>query len=149
MKLEYRLDDVLSDFPALWRYDDISLSELVCRMTCEYFYKDGKNYIVSATSKEPNNENVIYIKEEGFNSLDERKYKHIGLEFKEVISKDIYNFIESKDLDSHDEALHYLHCDYVYLQRGNFLSEFKLDSRELDEDRKCYIFYGNFTGRTI
>jgi hypothetical protein len=118
-------------------------------MTCEYFYKDGKNYAVSATAMEPNNENVIYIKEEGFNSQDERKYLHIGFEFKEVISRDIYSFVEARELESHDEAMHIIHSDYVYLNKNGMLQEFKLDSRELDEDRKCYIFYGNFTGRTI
>ena len=25
--------------------------------------------------------------------------------------------------------------------------EFELDSREIDEDRKCYIYYGKFTGK--
>ncbi|MCA1064848.1 hypothetical protein QTG56_24890 (plasmid) [Rossellomorea sp. AcN35-11] len=143
MKLEYRLDDEINEYPALWHYKDIPLSELISRMTCEYLVRDGKTYEVTMTTKEPNNVTVIYVKEEDFqNNPNEHHYGYIGFEFKEVINKDEYKLVQSRDIESHSEASHILHCDTMYL--GEHLGEFKVDSREIDEDRKCYVYYGTF-----
>ncbi|HYK75315.1 MAG TPA: hypothetical protein VEV44_19640 [Pseudoneobacillus sp.] len=139
MRLEYRLDDGLH-YPALWYYDHLSTVELVARMTCEYFIKERKTYTITATRKEKNM-TVIYLEEE----LDdvegiERIYSHIGFEVKEVQNKGRYHTIDERDLHSHDEALELFHCDVILLGER----EFHLDSRELDEDRKCYVYYGSF-----
>ena len=39
MRLEYRLNDETKGYPALWNYTNISNSEIIARMTCEYFIK--------------------------------------------------------------------------------------------------------------
>jgi hypothetical protein len=144
VKLEYRLDDEVNDYPALWRYKDISLSELISRMTCEYLVKDGTTYEVTMTSKEINELTVIYLKEEEYdNHMNELHYGYIGFEFKEIIRENEYKLIQSRDIHSHSEASHILHFDVVDL--GEKLGEFIVDSREIDEDRNCYVYYGTFT----
>ncbi len=42
MRLEYRLNDETKGYPALWNYANISNSEIIARMTCEYFIKEKK-----------------------------------------------------------------------------------------------------------
>ncbi|WP_100408032.1 hypothetical protein [Bacillus solitudinis] len=150
MKLEYRLDSKEEDYPALWLYDNLSVSELVSRMTCEYFVIEGNTYHVIMTAKEPENLTVIYVKREEFkNNSGDFKYDLIGFEYKEVIEKDNYQLIQTKELESHDEALLTLHCDAVYLEKDGSLKEFKVDSREIDEDRKCYVYYGTFSNMVL
>jgi hypothetical protein len=136
--LEYRLDDN-RNYPALWYYKELSTSELVARMTCEYFIKDNKTYLVTGTQKETGI-TVIYIKEEAISNEYEVTYPYIGFEMKEVLSVGRYNTIEAKELFSHEEALELLHYDVILLGAR----EFHLDSRELDEDRNCYVYYGRY-----
>ena len=50
MRLEYRLNDETKGYPALWNYANISNSEIIARMTCEYFIKEKNTYVVTATS---------------------------------------------------------------------------------------------------
>jgi hypothetical protein len=138
MVLEYRLDDG-RNYPALWYYDQLSTVELVARMTCEYFIKEDKTYAVTETRKEKG-VIVIFLKEEIMTNEMEKEYPHIGIEIKEVLSKGRYYTIEARELFTHDEALEILHCDVIMLNER----EFHLDSRELDEDRKCYVYYGRF-----
>lgn len=138
MKLEYRLDDGRI-YPALWFYNHLSIIELVARMTCEYFIKDNRTFIVTGTRKEKGL-TVIFIKEENMTNETERLYSHIGFEIKEVLSNGRYNTIEARELYTHDEALEFFHYDVILINE----QEFHLDSRELDEDRKCYVFYGRF-----
>lgn len=66
MRLEYRLNDETKGYPALWNYANISNSEIIARMTCEYFIKDKNTYVVTATSVDPDGTAVIYIQQETF-----------------------------------------------------------------------------------
>ena len=61
MRLEYRLNDETKGYPALWNYANISNSEIIARMTCEYFIKEKNTYVVTATSVDPDGTAVIYI----------------------------------------------------------------------------------------
>lgn len=80
MRLEYRLNDETKRYPALWNYANISNSEIIARMTCEYFIKDNKTYVVTATSVDPDGTAVIYIQKEEFaNDPSDPTYSHIGL----------------------------------------------------------------------
>jgi hypothetical protein len=136
--LEYRLDDG-KNYPALWYYDHLSTIELVARMTCEYFIKDTKTFTVTGTRKEKE-VTVIYIKEDFTSNDIEKQYSHIGFELKEILAVGRYHTIEARELFSHDEALEFFHCDVIFVNGRDF----HLDSRELDEDRKCYVYYGHF-----
>ncbi|EOP71204.1 MULTISPECIES: hypothetical protein [Bacillus] len=148
MRLEYRLYDETNGYPALWNYANISNSEIVARMTCEYFTKDGNTYVVTATSVDPDGTAVLYIqKEVFFNDPSDPTYSHIGFEIRELKEASSI-MIESKDVWNYEDILPSLHSDIIYIQRDGIHLEFTLDSREIDEDRKCYIYYGNFTGKS-
>ncbi|MBY0595394.1 hypothetical protein [Bacillus bingmayongensis] len=146
MRLEYRLNDKTKQYPALWNYADISVSEAVARMTCEYFIKEGDTYVVTATAMDPDGTAVLYVKKETFfDDPSEPIYSHIGFEIRELQGANSI-LIENKDVWNHDEILTYLHSDILYVQKDGTFMEFTLDSREIDEDRKCYVYYGKFTG---
>ncbi|HDR7961149.1 hypothetical protein COF07_27180 [Bacillus wiedmannii] len=148
MRLEYRLNDETKRYPALWNYANISNSEIIARMTCEYFIKDNKTYVVTATSVDPDGTAVIYIQKEEFtNDPSDPTYSHIGFEVREL-SETSSSIIDRKDVWNYEEILPSLHSDLIYIQRDGLHMEFALDSREIDEDRKCYIYYGNFTGES-
>lgn len=146
MRLEYRLNDEAKQYPALWNYPDIAISETVARMTCEYFIKEGDTYVVTATAMDSDGTAVIYVKKETFfEDSSETIYSHIGFEIKELQGEKSI-LIESTDVRNHEDILTYLHSDVLYVQKNGILMEFALDSREIDEDRKCYVYYGEFTG---
>lgn len=146
MKLEYRLNDEIKHFPAIWHYDQLNYGELLARMTCEYFVKDGQTYRVTGTAIEQNELYVIYVEIEAFETdQNEDIYSNIGFEFQEIVRKGRYHLVERRNLVSHDEALPLLHCDFFYFKDGQMSREFQLDSREIDEDRRCYVVYGKFT----
>ncbi|MFL6556517.1 MAG: hypothetical protein ACJ8MO_10410 [Bacillus sp. (in: firmicutes)] len=148
MRLEYRKDDEYQTFPALWNYQNLTVSETVARMSCEYFVKDGETYVVTGTAIDPDGTTVLYVKKEkSFTDAMEKNYSHIGFEVRELQRYGSL-LIEEKEVWNHDEVLPVLHCDIMYIQREGRWLEFTLDSREIDEDRKCYIYYGTFTGKT-
>jgi hypothetical protein len=148
LKLEYRLDDGYQKFPALWSYQNLTVCETVARMSCEYFVKEGETYVVTATATDPDGTTVLYMKKEkSFTDVTEKYYSHIGLEVREL-QRDGSVLIEEKEVWDHEEVLTVLHSDIIYIQREGRLLEFTLDSREIDEDRKCYIYYGTYTGKT-
>lgn len=147
MRLEYRLDDEYQKFPALWNYQNLTVSETVARMTCEYFVKEAETYVVTATAIDPDGTTALYVKKEkSFNDVMDDKYSHIGLEVREL-QRNKSVLIEKKEVWNHEEVLAVLHSDIIYIQSDGRFQEFTLDSREIDEDRKCYVYYGNFTGR--
>ncbi|WP_459501467.1 hypothetical protein [Bacillus sp. C1] len=146
MRLEYRLYDEMKQYPALWNYTNISVSEIVARMTCEYFVKEGNTYVITATAMDPDGTAVLYIQKDDFlNDSLEPTYSHIGFEIRELQGTES-TIIESKEVWHHEEILTPLHSDILYIKKDGVFLEFSLDSREIDEDRKCYIYYGNFTG---
>ncbi|MDM5328743.1 hypothetical protein [Neobacillus sp. CF12] len=148
MRLEYRLDDEVKQYPALWNYQDITPNEAVARMTCEFFVKDGETYAVSATAMDPDGTAVLYVKKETyFNDSSDTIYSHIGFEVREIKGT-TSAIVERNDVWGHEEILATLHSDIIYLQKDGKFKEFVLDSREIDEDRRCYVYYGTFSGKT-
>ena len=147
MRLEYRLDDEYQKYPALWNYQNLTVSETVARMSCEYFVKEAETYVVTATAIDPDGTTVLYVKKEkSFDDVMDDRYTHIGFEVREL-QRNRSVLIEKKEVWNHEEVLAVLHSDIIYIQSEGRLLEFTLDSREIDEDRKCYVYYGNFTGR--
>ncbi|NWQ40630.1 hypothetical protein MLOOGBEN_07950 [Bacillus sp. EB106-08-02-XG196] len=148
MRLEYRLDVEYKNYPAIYNYQDISRIEATARMTCEYFVKDKETFEVSATSMDPDGTAVIYVKRENYNDdSSDTIYSHIGFEVRELKGTSSI-VVEKKDVWEHEEIITTLHSDFIYVQKDGKFLEFSLDSREIDEDRKCYVFYGNFTGKS-
>jgi hypothetical protein len=148
MRLEYRLDDEKKQFPALWNYQNITAVEAVARMTCEFFVKAGETYVVNATAMDPDGTAVLYVTKESYtNDTSDTIYSHIGFEVRELKGT-TSALVERKDVWEHEEILATLHSDFIYIQKDGKFLEFELDSREIDEDRKCYVFYGSFTGKS-
>lgn len=148
MRLEYRMDEEYQKFPALWSYQNLTVSEAVARMSCEYFVKEGETYLVTATAIDPDGTTVLYVKKENsYTVVTEINYLHIGFEVREL-QRNGSVLVEQKEVWNHEEVLSVLHSDIIYIQREGSWLEFTLDSREIDEDRKCYIYYGSFTGET-
>jgi hypothetical protein len=148
LRLEYRLDDEVKQYPALWNYQNITPNEAVARMTCEFFVKDGETYAVSATAMDPDGTAVLYVKKENyFNDSSDTIYSHIGFEVREIKGT-TSAIVERNDVWEHEEILATLHSDIIYLQKDGKFMEFMLDSREIDEDRRCYVYYGTFSGKT-
>ena len=117
-------------------------------MSCEYFVKEGETYLVTATAIDPDGTTVLYVKkEDAYTDVTERNYSHIGFEVREL-QRNGSVLIEQKEVWNHEEVLTLLHSDFIYIQKDGRWLEFNLDSREIDEDRKCYIYYGSFTGKT-
>ncbi|MDQ1147497.1 hypothetical protein QE429_004324 [Bacillus sp. SORGH_AS 510] len=146
MRLEYRLDDKHRQYPALWNYLHISTAEAVARMSCEFFVKEGETYEVTATATDPDGTLVLYVQKEQFpKDSMEAIYSHIGLEIREIALAGT-SLIEKREIWEHEEVLTILHSDVIYVERNGKFMEFALDSREIDEDRKCYVYYGKFTG---
>lgn len=117
MSLEYRLNDETKRYPALWNYANISNSEIIARMTCEYFIKDNKTYVVTATSVDPDGTAVIYIQKEEFaNDPSDPTYSHIGFEVREL-SETSSSIIDRKDVWNYEEILPSLHSDLIYSAR--------------------------------
>lgn len=148
MRLEYRLDDEVKQYPALWNYMNITSIEAVARMTCEYFVKEGETYAVSGTAVDPDGTAVLYVRKESYtNDSSDTMYTHIGFEVRELKGNSS-TLVERREVWEHEEILATLHSDFIYIHKDAKFLEFELDSREIDEDRKCYIFYGVFTGKT-
>ncbi|WHY01626.1 hypothetical protein [Neobacillus sp. DY30] len=149
MRLEYRLDDAIKKYPALWNYQNITPVEAVARMTCEFFVKEGETFAVNATAMDPDGTAVLYVTKESYtNDSSDTIYSHIGFEVREL--KDASSIlVEEKNVWNHEEILATLHSDFIYIKKEGKFLEFGLDSREIDEDRRCYVFYGTFTGKSL
>lgn len=148
MRLEYRLNDETKGYPALWNYANISNSEIIARMTCEYFIKEKNTYVVTATSVDPDGTAVIYIQKKFSQMTLQTLHTPTSVLKLEELSETSSNIVDSQDVWNYEEILPSLHSDIIYIQRDGMSMEFSLDSREIDEDRKCYIYYGNFTGES-
>ena len=147
MRLEYRLNDETKGYPALWNYANISNSEIIARMTCEYFIKEKILMLLLQLRLIRRNSSYLYSKEVFANDPSDPTYSYIGFEIREL-SETSSNIVDSQDVWNYEEILPSLHSDIIYIQRDGMSMEFSLDSREIDEDRKCYIYYGNFTGES-
>ncbi len=144
--LEYRLNRS-PEYPALFQYT-LDRDEMIARMACGYLIRDGEQYKVISTATESDTMSVIYVEQEkaNFRYPDEKTYMGIGLEIREWRNGLDALLVESKEFNTHNDILAYLHSDFVYAKVGDQNKEMQLDSTELDEHRHCYIFYGTYTG---
>ena len=61
-RFEYRLNDESKSYPIVYYYEDMDDIEAAMRFICDYFVKDGKTYLKTASAVEPPNF-VIYVEE--------------------------------------------------------------------------------------
>ncbi len=137
-KLEYRLNDELKQYPALYHYDFSDPYEIFCRRLCDYFIKEKKVYKQTSSSLE-DEYYVIYVEEETdeyvFDQAD--SYSHVTLEVRDYQEYSVSPLIYTYDLYSHEEALSFIGNDYLWIQEV----EYEKISAEIDEDRSTYVLY--------
>jgi hypothetical protein len=137
-KLEYRLNDERSNYPALFHYEFSEPSEIFSRRLCDYFIKDKKVYRKTSTSLEEKYY-VIYVENDSEEYIfeDAEMYKHVTLEVRDYKENSISPLIYTYDLYSHEEALSLLGNDYLWIHN----EEYEKISAEIDEDRSTYVLY--------
>lgn len=136
----------------LFDYWEIDPHGITCRMLCEYFVKNGRQYQTVNTEILPDCLPVISVNDIGPDETypDGKSYKqHTGVVAVEVrdIEKIERPLVHVFELYSHEQAARLLCSDNLYVPVGGWnrdkFARWVLDSRETDEDRGCYVFYGN------
>lgn len=137
-KLEYRLNDERSHYPALYHYEFSDPYEIFCRRLCDYFIKEKKVYKQTSSSLEEEYY-VIYVEEETDEYVFEQadNYTHVTLEVRDYNEYSVSPLIFTYDLYSHEEALSLIGNDYLWIQEN----EYEKISAEIDEDRSTYVLY--------
>lgn len=143
VRLEYRLSDDSSLYPAIYHYSQLDSSEFFCRRICDFFIKNRKIYRKTSSSREQDLF-VIYLEEEMEEVLFEHAphYSHVTLEIRLFSEEEESRLMETLQLESHDEVLEYIGNDFI--QFGEY--EFEKVSTEIDEDRSAYVLYVKATG---
>ncbi|MTH54575.1 hypothetical protein GKZ89_14315 [Bacillus mangrovi] len=136
--LEYRLNDPLNGYPAIYHFTDLDPIQIFCRRSCDYFVLEGKVYEVTSTALE-RDRFVIYLKkDEG-----EQPFKSAPLDRPLGIEIRLYEeYSESKEFMyvscfDHIEVFSRLDSTYLTL-RGK---EYERVSAEMDQDRLTYVLY--------
>lgn len=140
-KFEYRLNE--KSYPVIFYYENMDPAEAAMRFICDYFVKDGKTYIKTASAIEPP-DYVVYVEnaeddtaEEG-NAQNAMPPRGIAVEvrrYEEGASH--YPVIHQFGFNSQVEAFTYLLSDTMIL----FGQEWEKTSAEVDEDRQAYVYY--------
>ncbi|MFS0880328.1 hypothetical protein [Metabacillus niabensis] len=137
-KLEYRLNDEMKGYPALYHYDFTDPSEIFCRRLCDYFIKNNIVYHKTSSSLE-DEYYVIYVEEETdeYSFSDAKTYSHVTLEVREYQEYKESPLLYTYDLYSHEEALSLIGNDYLWIDD----KEYEKVSAEIDENRSTYVLY--------
>jgi hypothetical protein len=142
-RLEYRLNNKVQNYPIVYYYESMDDVEAAMRFICDYFVKEGKTYLKTASAVEPPNF-VIYVEaveedvaEEG-NAKNQLLPKGIAVEVREYQEgAPNYPVIHQFGFDSQVQAFSYLLADTMIL----FGQEWEKTSAEIDEDRQAYVYY--------
>ncbi|MBE4909784.1 hypothetical protein IMZ08_17255 [Bacillus luteolus] len=137
-KLEYRLNDPHSNYPAIYHYNHLEQTEIFSRRLCDYFIKDRKVYSKTSTALE-RDMYVIYVEEDKEETPFQTgtTYSHVTLELRLFKENAESNLLFKYDLHSHEDALTFIGNDYLLL--GEI--EYEKVSSEIDEDRSTYVVY--------
>ncbi|MDQ0230775.1 hypothetical protein [Metabacillus malikii] len=137
-KLEYRLNDPVNHYPALFHYEFSNPTEIFCRRLCEFFVKNEKVYVKTSSSYE-HDFYVIYVNvdDEETSFANAETYSHVTLEIRDYKEYSESPLLYTYDLYSHEEALSYIGSDYLMLNN----TEYEKISAEIDEDRSTYVVY--------
>lgn len=142
-RLEYRVNDKGQNYPIVYFYEAMDDVEAAMRFICDYFVKDGKTYLKTATAVEQPNF-IIYVEaveedaaEEG-NANNPLLPKGIAVEVREYQEgAEKYPVIHQFDFTSQVQAFSYLLADTMILLG----QEWEKTSTEIDEDRQAYVYY--------
>ena len=142
-RLEYRLNDKAQDYPVVYYYEFMDDVETAMRFICDYFVKEGKTYLKTASAIEPPNF-VIYVEAVDADSAEADNAQNqvlpvgIAVEVREYREgADNYPVIHQFDFTSQVQAFAYLLSDTMIL----FGQEWEKSSTEIDEDRQAFVYY--------
>lgn len=140
---EYRLNEESKNYPVLYFYEAMDDIEAAMRFICDYYVKDGKTYLKTASAVEPPNF-VMYVEEvpddasEDGNANNQALPSGIAVEVREYREGAVhYPLIHQFGFDSQVQAFSYLLADTMIL----FGQEWEKTSTEIDEDRQAYVYY--------
>jgi hypothetical protein len=145
-KLIYYIDKGFNQYEPFYEYTVLAVGEdeIYARQLCNYFIKDGMQYELLANELEEDDE-ILTIKEIGLNEKapDEMDYRGKGLyvEIRLNSRSENYRLLTKLPCQTHFEVIRYLLKDAILLSE---LGQFRITSREIDEDRGVYVLYGEF-----
>lgn len=148
-RFEYRLNDAAREYPVLYFYESMDDLEIAMRFTCDYFVKEGKTWLKTASAVETS-QFVMYVEtvnEDAAEMGNVTKPALIGgiavevREYREGAAE--YPLIHQFGFNSQTQALAYLLADTMML----FGQEWEKTSTEIDEDRQAYVYYCRKAGR--
>ena len=147
-RFEYRLSDATQEYPVLFYYEAMDEVEVAMRFICDYFVKEGKTWLKTASAV-AESQFVVYVEAvpedaaetanktkpvlPGGIAVEVREYREGALE---------YPLIHQFGFASQLQALTYLLADTMIL----FGQEWEKTSSEVDEDRQAYVYYCRKTG---
>lgn len=147
-RLEYRINDAAKDYPVLYYYATIDDVEVAMRFICDYFVKEGKTWLKTASAVEAT-QFVMYVEAveddaaEAGNTTQPVLPGGIAVEVREYKEGAAdYPLIHQFGFDTQVKALTYLLADTIML----FDQEWEKTSTEIDEDRQAYVYYCRKTG---
>ena len=142
-RFEYRLNDESKGYPVLYYYEAMDDIEAAMRFICDYYVKEGKTYLKTASAVEPPNF-VMYVEEvpddasEDGNANNQALPSGIAVEVREYREGAVqYPLIHQFGFNSQVQAFSYLLADTMIL----FGQEWEKTSTEIDEDRQAYVYY--------
>lgn len=143
--LEYRLFNELQEFPVLYSYETIDPLEIALRFTCDYFIKNKTVYQKTSCAVEQDCY-VIYVQSLGADTEDaalpviNTNSRAVSLQLRHYQAESSeHPLIHTFQFHDPITALLQLQSDFLYWLG----QEWEKTSSEIDEDRKCYIYYAN------
>ena len=147
-RFEYRLNGEAQGYSVVYFYEDMNAVEAAMRFGCDYFIKEGKTYLKTASAVEPPNY-VVYVEavdsdpSEDANTHDQKLSGGIAFEVREYREGSAtYPLVHQCGFANPLQALPYILADTMIL----FGQEWGKTSIEIDEDRQAYIYYCKKTG---
>ena len=147
-RFEYRTNDAAQDYPLLYYYENMSDVEAAMRFVCDYFVKEGKTWLKTASAIDAA-QFVMYVEKVEEDAAEAGNTTHpvlpgsIAVEVREYREGAVeYPLIHQFGFDTQAQALAYLLADTMML----FGQEWEKTSTEIDEDRQAYVYYCKKTG---
>lgn len=138
--LEYRRLDEENDYPVLYTYSNIDISEIAARFACDRFIKDGIVYEKTSSAIEPTT-SVIYVQEVDKAEHGEKTppaLHGVRVEFRQDWEGETPGLLmQGFDFSDGMEVVLHLMCDYWFWMGEEWLRTLTV----LDEDRKAYVYY--------
>ncbi|MDI6813206.1 MAG: hypothetical protein QMC95_13215 [Desulfitobacteriaceae bacterium] len=140
--LEYRLDDAVQNYPALYHYRNISTDELTLRLLCDFYIKQNQVYEHTWSAVEED-VYVIYVTRSAEENLtatlsSPAAIGSVILEVREFFEgQGDYPLIENKEFPAIQELIPYVLAGYRTIQG----QVWETSTLEVDEDRSTYVLY--------